>query len=258
MTTTLRAHPADLLDTYLSVCSNESRFVAQALEAFEAASTGGPVLDCAVGTGFGTTRLLSEGHPIVCSDGSPEMLQRFEANCRREGLTNKAVIARWDQLGDLFPAVFALVMCRGNSLAYADAWDEDTPRVAGGPRIASHLAGMTAAIRPGGALLLDIPRIDADAEPMLRLDHHGTSHDGLPARIVESVLTDLERSIRRWTVEMTVGDLTHVFERSSRLLDRDRIVALLCGLGFDDVVSLAGDGIRDHYESLLALRLDSR
>lgn len=78
-------HPAEVLDAYLQVCTDSSAFVDQFVGLADQLEIRGPVLDCAVGTGFGTIELLRLGHnSIVCSDGSAEMLKQFSANSGHE------------------------------------------------------------------------------------------------------------------------------------------------------------------------------
>lgn len=92
-TTSVVEHPAEIIDTYLRVCADEDRFVAQSVAAFDTVGLNGPVLDCAVGTGFGTLRLLEAGYSLVCSDGSVDMLRRFRLDCAEAGLPHDAETA---------------------------------------------------------------------------------------------------------------------------------------------------------------------
>ena len=253
-------HPAEVIDIYLRICTDEDKFVNQTVEAFHVAGVGGPALDCAVGTGFGTINLLRKGHSIVCSDGSTEMLERFAINCSSAGLVNKSVHARWADLGCYFPQIFDLVMCRGNSLAYADTWDGNQEHGLAPfdlPRLAAHLEGMVAAIRPGGALLVDVPRTTATIKARQDFNHHGRTEDGRAVSITETIDTDPERRLRHWAVDMVIAAEAYRFERSSHLIDTRQVIPILKRLGFRSVVTLPDAGIREHYDSLLAMNLQT-
>lgn len=250
-------HPAEVIDIYLNVCADENRFVAQSIAAFDTIGLNGPVLDCAVGTGFGTIRLLELGYSLVCSDGSTEMLDRFRHNCTEAGLSNDAICARWEDLGRMFPEVFDMVMCRGNSLAYADTWDSDSALEFDPGRVITHVAGMAGALRPGGALLVDLPSARPDTSPSV-LEHQGFCPAGQPVTVIEEISTDHETRIRHWDVAMTVGHRNYRFARSSYLLDLNTLRDALDACGFTSVRSLPGSSVRDHYQTVVAIKQRSQ
>ncbi|EME66251.1 glycine-sarcosine methyltransferase [Rhodococcus ruber BKS 20-38] len=257
-TTSIVEHPAEIIDIYLRVCADEDRFVAQSVAAFDTVGLNGPVLDCAVGTGFGTLRLLEAGYPLVCSDGSVDMLRRFRLNCAEAGLSHDAVHARWEDLGRVFPAVFDMVMCRGNSLAYADTWDNDVPLEHDLDRLATHVAGMAGALRPGGALLVDLPATRPGAASTRLLEHRGSTTVGEPVTVVEQIHTDPTTRLRRWNVTMTVGTHTCQFSRSSYLIDLDTLRTVLRLCGFAAICTLPDLSPRDHYSTVVAIKERTR
>nr|BAI70370.1 glycine-sarcosine methyltransferase [Streptomyces lavendulae subsp. lavendulae] len=212
---------------------------------------GATVMDCSVGTGFITLDLIREGHSIICADGSAAMLERFEANAAALGLDTKPIHLDWADLGGTFPGVFDLIICRGNSLVYADVWDEDTP-AAGAAAIAGHLRSMYAALKPGGFLYVDIPVPADPARPEDRIHHTPCEVRGRRVSVSESITLLAEAGLRRWDVRMEIGDEVFSFTRHSHALDREHLTDALRRAGFTDPVPLEGNTLRDHYQVLTA------
>ncbi|MHA3019652.1 class I SAM-dependent methyltransferase [Mycobacterium sp. BMJ-28] len=250
---TATVHPAEVLDSYLNVCSSEEFFVEQFLSLTRFLGVEGPVLDCAVGTGFGTIPLLKRGVKIVCSDGSDAMLKKFDDYASRERVAVKPLQVKWADLGRCFPEIFDLVMCRGNSLAYADSWDQEVSR-ADNQSILGHLEGMYASVRPGGYLFVDIPNYDGQApdESLIALRHSGRSQSGDLILIDEEISTHPSKSLRRWSVNMSIGGYAHRFDRYSALFNAEDFVGSLKYVGFTDVSEFRGSGLRSHYSGYIA------
>jgi len=109
---------------------------------------GSRVLDVPCGSGRHAVELAARGMDVTGFDLSPRMLERAQARARSRGVT-----VRW-VLGDMrrlpFEGAFDAVVNLFNSFGYFG--DEEDRRA---------LAGMVAALRPGGRLLLDLPNRDA-------------------------------------------------------------------------------------------------
>lgn len=246
-------HPSDLLDTYLRVCSNESLFVRQYESLIERFGIVGPTLDCAVGTGFGTIPLLKQGRRIVCSDGSRPMLERFSEYADREEVAIKPHHINWTDLGSYFPSVFELVMCRGNSLAYADSWDNEDTR-ASNHDLMAHLDGMYRSIADGGYLFVDIPVGDpaASGSSSTELRHSGRTTCGQLVLIDETIATDFAGQRRSWSVRAKIGDEEYRFSRYSILFDPADFLSMLGSVGFTSVSEHGDTAVRAHYRGYVA------
>lgn len=248
-------HPAEVLDAYLHVCTDSSTFVEQFVGLAKQLNIRGPVLDCAVGTGFGTIELLKLGHSIVCSDGSAEMLKQFSVNSDAAGVPAKPSLLRWNELARTFPQVFELIMCRGNSLAYADAWDSHVNDPSDFSSLVEHLSGMYGAIKPGGYLFVDFPVEEGtDAVSVRRNVRSGALNDARPVEVVEVIEANRTSGQRVWSVVITISDSEYTFERVSRILGAEQLTNALLEAGFSEVRQVGGSGIRKHYDSLVAVR----
>lgn len=252
---------AELMEYYLEACSDRKQ-VTEHLDELLSSFTGATVLDCSVGTGFITLDLIREGHDIVCADGSAAMLERFAANAAALGLDTKAVHLDWADLGGTFPGVFDLIICRGNSLVYADVWDEDTPArdipaeeapAAGAAAVTGHLRSMHAALKPGGFLYVDIPLPADPARPQDRIHHTPCEVRGRRVSVSETITLLPGAGLRRWDVRMEIGDEVFAFTRHSHVLDREHLTDALRRAGFTEPVPLdEGNTLRDHYQVLTA------
>ncbi len=133
------------------------------------------VLDCAAGTGFPSLDLASDGSGslvVHCCDADPRMLAVLCDHAGRLGVDLgslmpptqtdgdrepglESLVLNWRDLGQI-DMVYDLVMCRGNSLVYANTWgggDEVAPL----DTIKAYLSHMADRVRDGGFLLVDAP-----------------------------------------------------------------------------------------------------
>jgi len=174
------------------------------------------LLDCAAGTGFPALDLIEHAADLgldevhVC-DGDPVMVRELlrQAKSRRiaaDALNPRRRPARtprqalddlvinWSDL-NVVRGTYEYVMCRGNSLVYADTWtglDEVTTRKA----IRRHMSKMAERIEPGGYLHVDGPWKLAEGARVV-LDSPGL-------RITEEVRDQL--GCREWRLAFTHVD----------------------------------------------------
>lgn len=248
-------HPAEVLDAYLHVCTDSSAFVDQFVGLTDQLNIRGPVLDCAVGTGFGTIELLKLGHSIVCSDGSTEMLKQFSANSDAAGVPVKPLLLRWNELAYAFPQVFELILCRGNSLAYADAWDSRVDDPKDFRSLVEHLSGMYGAIKPGGYVFVDFPVDEsADAVSVRRNVRSGVLDDSRAVEVVEVIEANRQSGQRIWSVSISISGSEYIFNRVSRILGAEELTEALLEAGFSEARRVGNPGVRDHYGSFVAVR----
>ena len=109
------------------------------------------VLDAATGTGFHSIMLADAGFAVTSVDGSREMLSRAVVNGDERGIPLHAVHADWCDLGKSITGQFDAIVCLGSSFPHL--FNEADRR--------SALAAFSAALKPGGLLIIDHRNFDA-------------------------------------------------------------------------------------------------
>jgi SAM-dependent methyltransferase len=121
------------------------------------------VLDAACGSGFPALGLIRRGYAVTCSDGSPQMLERFRRNAAAAAVAVRPQLRRWEELWRHHAAAFDVVLCRGSSLIYAGTWDrEEQPSRA---VLERSVESLVRCVRPGGRLYVDTTRAEDLAAP---------------------------------------------------------------------------------------------
>jgi SAM-dependent methyltransferase len=204
------------------------------------------VLDCACGTGMPAIDLRARGFSVDCSDADRLMLHQFRKNARARKVDDSAIQLRWEDLRALGKQ-YDYVMCRGNSLAYANSWDETLP-AASLSTIERQVRGIAAVVAPGGYLHIDAPRTSDLAE----VSYPERAFRGERVRVTERVV--LSDGGRRWEQYVFIGAEEFAFARNSANLTGAQLIEILRGNGFTDIkpVELAGE--RPSYQVLLARR----
>ncbi|WP_138908393.1 class I SAM-dependent methyltransferase [Streptomyces chryseus] len=241
---------AELMEFYLEACSDRKQ-VTEHLEELLLNFPEKSVMDCSVGTGFIMLDLIRDGHSIICADGSAAMLERFEINAAELGLDTKPIHLDWADLAGTFPDVFDLLICRGNSLVYANVWDNDNP-VADAAAIVGHLKSMYGALKPGGFLYVDIPAHSDQSRPDGRIYHTPCEVRGWKVSVSETITLLADAGLRRWEVRMELDDEVFEFTRHSHVFDETRLRQALDHAGFTEVMPLEGNTLRDHYQVFTA------
>lgn len=203
------------------------------------------ILDCAAGTGFPGLDLRLHAYgatEIHCCDGDQDMVNRLARQARAKGipldritpprrsglarpLGARALVIGWAEL-DVIDRRYDYILCRGNSLAYADTWSGGH-EVARMDRIRGYLIKMIDRLRPGGHLHVDAPWVLEVPETNLRLpSHHAMS-------LWEEV--DVFDDHREWIVSTRShhGGHTQSFRRFSSLLTIHEVEKLLKSLGLE-------------------------
>jgi SAM-dependent methyltransferase len=211
------------------------------LSAWLGPPTGLRVLDSACGSGFPALDLIRRGYAVTCSDGSPQMLQRFRRNAAAADVVVRPHLHRWEELSRHYAAAFDVVLCRGSSLIYAGTWDrEASPNRA---VLRRSVESLVRCLRPGGRLYMDTTR----AEDLVALSASSRSElmlsDGLHLVLQEQIETDVERRVRSWTTVVSSPAATDTFHRHSHYLPHSELVALLerAGLGQVRPVEVPGE-----------------
>lgn len=221
------------------------------------------VLDCAAGTGFPSIDLLAETGPefkVHCSDGDPAMVAVLEKRAANRGIDpgklaprywpgplrkSRSLILDWARLNQV-EGRYDYVLCRGNSLAYADTWG-GRRKVASRTLLETYLRRMRDKVAPGGYLHIDAP---------WDLGLSATSYrviEGHSASIWEKVSVD--RDAREWwMVVEQEGQRPVAFKRYSSLLTIDGVATILDRLGFEETQPFQLTGERSNFGVIIAKR----
>ena len=224
------------------------------------------VLDCAAGTGFPALDLAMDsdslpGLQIHCTDADLEMLNILGARAKLSDfdlgrltpligpdLGREAVGSMrldWADLSDI-QRTYDYVMCRGNSLAYANTWSGGRD-VTSADLIAGYVEQIAKKVAPGGYLHVDAPwRHDLPQEA------YGPVVSGA-ASIWEQVTAVADA--RHWRVDfkLPTGQILK-FERFSTLLTIYDVQAMLDDLGFTDTEPFRLQAERSGFGVIIARR----
>lgn len=204
------------------------------------------VLDCAAGTGFPALNLaVASGLPdmkIHCTDGDPEMLQvlarrAIERNVKIRDIAPpgrltigedsvEALHLDWADLDEI-ETDYDYVMCRGNSLAYANTWGGQSI-VSSTDLIVKYLRKIAGKVRSGGHLHVDAPwKIELPHERYEAVDNGSV-------RISEQVNSEADCRFWRVGFDLKKEGKRVIFERFSTLLTIYDVQVMLDDLGFED------------------------
>lgn len=220
------------------------------------------VLDCAAGTGFPALDLAAvrpeQELRVHCTDGDVEMLRVLKdrlADFAGVGLRRitpprtlalgaaSALLLGWHELGQI-RRTYDYVMCRGNSLTYANSW-RGGRGVSSRNAVQEYIRLMAERVRPGGHLHLDAPwRLE------LADNTYPAKSPGAPT-ISECVST--EPDCRRWEVKFRQpGGPSLSFTRYSTRLTIYEVKGMLDKLGFEDTDPFALYGERLGFGVIIA------
>jgi SAM-dependent methyltransferase len=209
-------------------------------------------LDCACGSGVLVIDLIKKGYRISCSDGSKDMIEAFMAKAQKIGLNIKPSHLLWSELPNIFYNMFDLVMCRGNSLVYANLWDNEKTITANNYReIEQSINGMYHCLKPGGTLYVDIPAEDS-CNLSNEIKHPITYFEDKQVEILEKIIPDNKKGLREWSVELTIDGKKHEIKRYSYLLPHNKFLSILTESGFKKINKCEIGGERPHYSVFIA------
>ncbi|MGB2222326.1 class I SAM-dependent methyltransferase [Neptunomonas sp.] len=209
------------------------------------------ILDCSVGTGFVIIDLIKEGVDIVCADGSSDMLKKFSLNAQSNGIKTRPIQIDWENIGSTLPSMFDLILCRGNSIVYADMWDKENV-IDSHEGIRASLKGIFDSIKLGGKLYIDIPS-DAKGKYLLGkdIDHHPKVINGKSIRVSERIEECTTKMKRKWDVKLKIENTEYGFSRFSHLIKEKDFIAILEDVGFKEIEKINSHGERNHHCAFL-------
>jgi SAM-dependent methyltransferase len=226
------------------------------------------VLDCAAGTGFPALDLeaVASSHGIETlhyTDGDPEMIRVLRRKAGELGVTlpplkpvplpiggtlTKAIdplVLDWSDLWRI-QRPYDYVMCRGNSLVYADTWSGSGAETVASPdKIINYLRKIAVKVRPGGYLHVDAPW-------KVELEHRALPPvEAGDVTIWEEVRTSVDH--RHWRVGFKRNDSrTLKFERYSSLLTVEDLSGALDSMGFEETKPFTMPGERPNFGVIIA------
>lgn len=225
------------------------------------------VLDCAAGTGFPAIDLAANApdygiDTLHFTDGDPEMIRVLRRRAKKLGVAlpragppsrsiSRAetyldpLVRTWANLSEVQRA-YDYVLCRGNSLAYADTWTGHH-EVASSETIIHYLRQIAIKVRPGGYLHIDAPW-EAKLEPR---KYQPVASGALS--IWEEVVT--EADYRHWRVGFKPPrGQTLKFERYSSRITIHELADALSSMGFEETMPFAMTGERPNFGVIIARR----
>jgi len=231
------------------------------------------VLDCAAGTGFPGLNLIAMGSDygidtFHLTDGDPDMIRVLRRRSAALGVEVPLpdqvqwdsagadavkivdpLVLLWSELGRIGRKPYDYVLCRGNSLAYADTWtgSHDIPSH---ETIVSYLRQIALKVRPGGYL-----HIDAPWEATLTERKHRSVASGAVS-IWEQVESGDDH--RYWSVDFKLPSETLRFGRYSSLLTIHDLATALDQMGFDETTPFTMAGERENFGVIIARRPNDR
>jgi SAM-dependent methyltransferase len=190
------------------------------------------ILDCACGIGFPSIGLKKAGFDVFCSDGSKQMIVKFEEKCKAEKIKIPHQILRWDELDKLLQK-FDAVLCRGNSLIYVDSWDSYSNLEKTFDHIKNVLKKMYQKVNSGGILYVDLTsQTEYDNGPEL-LENFGEKFvNGEKTSLlwrVKHYWRDRKRIVHS---ERRINGVTYEYDYYSFLLKNEELIKLLKEVGF--------------------------
>lgn len=242
---------ANIFDMYLEACGHKTKLVSSLRQILDE-HKGKTILDCSVGTGFAMLDLLKEGHTLICSDGSEQMLTQFRKNAIKKNVTAQPFNLNWGDLGSYFPSVIDLVICRGNSIAYASQWDS-TEYSNDIDIIKGSLSGMYNCLKPGGTLYVDIPSDESlsNLAPIV-IKHPKKEINSHEVCVKETIENLAKKRLRKWTVNMSIDGQGYNFTRYSKSFSEREFIEILESVGFTKIEKRQNLGDRSHYSILTA------
>lgn len=202
------------------------------------------LLDCSCGTGLPALDLRSRGFVVECSDADAQMLEQFRRNARERGLNDSCRQLRWDEL-PLLGASYDYVMCRGNSLVYAESWSGPDDAPAQLEKIRHNIEAMSLVVKPGGYLHIDLPVTTS----LSYVAYPETEFRGQRVLVAERVKA--APTHRRWDQSISIGCDHFNFSRNSADVTVADMMGMLHDVGFEDVESVSLRGERPSYAVLL-------
>jgi 2-polyprenyl-3-methyl-5-hydroxy-6-metoxy-1,4-benzoquinol methylase len=207
------------------------------------------ILDCACGSGFLTLNLIKRGYDITCTDGSASMLKFLSVKAKKMGIRIKSQKILWSQLAKKYSNDFDVLLCRGSSLIYVNAWDRSSQGKK--EAVLNALQNFFDVLKPGGILYIDTTTEKAlrSKKPLRAKFKPRKIHNHI-IEIEEVIFTNRSKKLRTWKPTAIVDGQSHSFTRYSLYLPHNELKKMLKEVGFIDVKKRTIPG--EHYAVFIA------
>ncbi len=190
------------------------------------------IFDAACGTGFPALELFELGYNLTCSDGSEEMLEQF--NLRSKGRLNAKKLD-WRELAEHYGQEFDAVLVRGNSLIYANSWNQKKINSQKARFIIfESLRNFYRVLKKSGFLYVDLYN---ENEQPHKLDLGNIVFNGNSERWIWGIEHDWNNRIRTWYIERidlaTAKEVKH--NSYSYLIKHEELIELLKKTSFQSI-----------------------
>ncbi len=205
-------------------------------------------LDCSCGFGFATLGLYERGYDITFTDGSELMLEEFKKRASSKHLDVKPLHILWENLGNKFHNEFDVLLCRGNSLIYANSWDKEQNNSV--ESIKSALKNFHMCLKPNGLLYIDTTCENKLHKSSEEIEYPPLRMNGAEIRLYDKVILDKDKMIRLWRPTIYINGTSYTIERRSYYLSHEKLHELLLDCGFHGVEKTNVPG--EHYDVFIA------
>ncbi|MFA4873399.1 MAG: class I SAM-dependent methyltransferase [Patescibacteria group bacterium] len=201
------------------------------------------ILDTAGGTGFPSIALRKRGWDVNYADGSRTMFENYKKHLADEKVDMLFQLVEWKNLTHKIQKQYDAVMCRGNSLSYVDAWNEDLIELHP-EHMKLALENFYKLIKPGGILYIDtVERSEFEKTKFPIVWNFGERHiNGHKVKLVRFVSHDYTRGVRIWSHKLIIDNRSYEFSCTSYLLTPEQLRSLLGETGFTNVKETSVSG----------------
>ena len=205
-------------------------------------------LDSSCGFGFATLGLYERGYDITFADGSELMLEEFRKRANAKYLDVEPVHVLWENLGTIFHNHFDVLLCRGNSLIYANSWDIERNNSL--ESISLALKNFYACLKPDGLLYIDTTCEEKLQKSIEETDYPPVGINGTEIKLYDKVILDKDNMFRLWRPTIYINGTSYTIQRRSRYLPHEKLYELLLDCGFHGVEKIDIPG--EHYDVFIA------
>ncbi|PIS04902.1 MAG: hypothetical protein COT81_03980 [Candidatus Buchananbacteria bacterium CG10_big_fil_rev_8_21_14_0_10_42_9] len=225
---------SELWDTCIQFMWDEEYI--NGLEEFLKSNSVETVLDPAGGTGFPSIPLKRRGWDITYADSSKLMIEHFEKKLKKAKLNIPHYQIDWEHLPNAINKKFDAVLCRGNSLIYADSWHENNIEKTTLEHIKNSLRAFKAMLNGDGVVYVDIiNQKEYDKDYPLIEEFGEREINGKKIKLDWELIHDYDKKIRTWKSIITINGKKSEFVRYSYLLRHIELTDLMNQAGFSGV-----------------------
>jgi SAM-dependent methyltransferase len=196
------------------------------------------LVDVAGGTGFPVIEFAQKRYDVTYVDGSASMARAFQEKCIKRKLSKvpDTLVCRWGDIHRRTPKRFDGLLCRGNSLAYINSWQETYEQQSPKAQLIDAIRDFYELLKPGGFMYLDKYKLnpkDQGSSPIIRKT--GIAYAGSKWGIEWQVHTDTLKKTRVWSGKYwdELSPEIHRFDLPSLMFSTEEIASICKWVGFE-------------------------